>query len=495
MPVGSSPGIERISNDLRDAQSNLESSWLNSTLPEFIVKYLSRVVSSFSKPQRAPAFYTETVAWPVKKTRIAYENPWITVREDAVVRPDGVDGIYGVVETRGAAFVVAVDDRQRVALVRIDRHTTGESLEVPAGGLDNDSPLTAAQRELREEAGLDAAHWTPLATLNGLNGVARAKHHVYLASGLSSTGGETADQREEGILGLEWVDFDEALAMCSDGRITDAETVSSLGLARDKVTTRRTQEPSPAAGQPTALPASGRQQHATRTQAAVAKTPWYARDWARQLIALVIAVVGAVVASQLITGLGLVDDTWASQTLANLHAPLIVYALWGPCYLAMIMISFRGLQGDHLRRRLLETRMSSRWTSSPASWASTIVLIALVAVGALVLGGALGDNLVTSIAAALCLVGAWLMMLAYFALEYANMWANGRGIRFPDDYDGDSDRTLRDFMYAAIQINTTFGPGDLQFTTSTARSTVTAQSIVAFLFNTVIIALLIALVV
>ena len=54
---------------------------------------------------------------------------------------------------------------------------------------------------------------------------------------------------------------------------------------------------------------------------------------------------------------------------------------------------------------------------------------------------------------------------------------------------------MRDFVYAAMQVSTTFGPGDLQFTTSAARATVTAQSVVAFLFNTVIIALLIALVV
>ena len=274
--VGSSPGTLRILSPALAirAVSNLEPTSLKFTLESCPVKFwrmLSRRAHRLSRdrtPRRLeprcdntlenagrPAYrrpasgYVHPVAgcaprlgrmaWPVKQTRIAYENPWIRVREDSVVRPDGTEGIYGVVETGGAAFVVAVDDAQRVALVRLDRHTTGDSLEVPAGGLDDDAPLSAAKRELREEAGLRAATWTPLATLNGLNGVAGAKHHIYRATDLDPADDAGADQREEGILGLEWVDFDEALAMCGDGRITDAETVSSLAVARTHVEAMR----------------------------------------------------------------------------------------------------------------------------------------------------------------------------------------------------------------------------------------------------------------
>lgn len=428
------------------------------------------------------------MAWPVKQTRIAYENDWIRVREDAVVRPGGDDGVYGVVETGGAAFVVAVDDEQRVALVRIDRHTTGESLEVPAGGLDGDEPLIAAKRELREEAGLTAASWVPLASLNALNGVARARMHIFMATALSP-GDDAGDGRaEEGILSLEWVDFDEALAMCGDGRIADSETVAALALARGRVEAVRDA-------------AAAAQQDGDHEPAAAAaddaseqsgpRPPWYSYEWVRLGIAVALAIAGSVGLSRLFDLLGLTQSH--AEPLANLHEPLLVYALWGLLYTLITLLSYRGLRGDALRERLRRTRGSQQGSSSPAMWASTIVLIALVAVGALVLGGALGTSLLISVVAALCLVGAWLMMLTVFAVEYAHMWASGRGLRFPDDED--DTRSLRDFIYAAMQINTTFGPGDLQFTTSTARGTVTAQSVVAFLFNTVIIALLIALVV
>ena len=68
------------------------------------------------------------MTWPVTRTRVAYENPWIVVREDQVVRPDGSPGVYGVVEVRRpAVFVVALTDADEVVLVTVDRHTAGTS--------------------------------------------------------------------------------------------------------------------------------------------------------------------------------------------------------------------------------------------------------------------------------------------------------------------------------------------------------------------------------
>ncbi len=73
--------------------------------------------------------------WPVTASRTVYDNDWIEVVEDDVVRPDGSPGVYGVVRLRHpAVFVVALTDDDEVVLVTVDRHTTGPSVEVPAGG-------------------------------------------------------------------------------------------------------------------------------------------------------------------------------------------------------------------------------------------------------------------------------------------------------------------------------------------------------------------------
>ena len=171
------------------------------------------------------------MAWHTRSTRTMYENRWISVREDEITGPAG-DGIYGVVTMRHpAVFVVAVDARQRVCLVRLERYTTGSSLEVPAGGTEGEDPLVAAKRELREETGFTASEWTRLGVMNALNGIAVAPEHVYLARGLLRTQDHGRARREEGIVDVVWVPFAEAVAMIADGRITDGETIAALAYA------------------------------------------------------------------------------------------------------------------------------------------------------------------------------------------------------------------------------------------------------------------------
>ena len=67
----------------------------------------------------------EAHGWQVTRTRTAYENPWIRVREDEVVRPDGSAGLYGVVQLRRpAVFVVALTDDDAVLVVELYRYAT-----------------------------------------------------------------------------------------------------------------------------------------------------------------------------------------------------------------------------------------------------------------------------------------------------------------------------------------------------------------------------------
>ncbi|MBA8816454.1 8-oxo-dGTP pyrophosphatase MutT (NUDIX family) [Microbacterium halimionae] len=172
------------------------------------------------------------MAWHTQSTRTVYENHWIRVREDEVVGPHGT-GIYGVVEMQHpAVFVVAVDERQRICLLTLDRYPTNErSSEVPAGGSDGESPLIAAKRELLEETGYEAADWTWLGQMNALNGIANAPEHVFLARALTTATDATTSQHEEGIDLVEWIPFPEVLERIADGSITDGETIGALMYA------------------------------------------------------------------------------------------------------------------------------------------------------------------------------------------------------------------------------------------------------------------------
>ncbi|ADG73099.1 NUDIX hydrolase [Cellulomonas flavigena DSM 20109] len=175
------------------------------------------------------------MGWRTVSSRVVYENPWIRVREDDALAPDGRPARYGVVELRPSVFVVALTDDDEVVLVTTDRYTTGpHSIEVPAGGTDGQEPLVAAQRELAEETGLVAREWTRVGTVDALNGIARAVEHVFVARGLSpavDTATTRHEQAAEGITDVRTVPFAEVLQMMRTGRIRDGETVAAMALA------------------------------------------------------------------------------------------------------------------------------------------------------------------------------------------------------------------------------------------------------------------------
>lgn len=166
--------------------------------------------------------------WTTRSSRVVYANPWMTVREDDVVRPDGHDGIYGVVTTRVATGVVAVDDHDRVVLVGQWRYPLERySWEIVEGGTDEgEPPEGAAARELREEAGLVAAHWEPLGGPVHLSNCLSAEEgRLYVATGLTEVGADP-DGTEQ--LQRRWVPVDDAIARVEDGTVTDAMSVIAL---------------------------------------------------------------------------------------------------------------------------------------------------------------------------------------------------------------------------------------------------------------------------
>ena len=168
--------------------------------------------------------------WRRLSSRPIYENPWIRVREDQVIRPDGNPGIYGVVEIQNWAIgVVALAENGDTFLVGQYRYTLDlYSWEIPeGGGAKHETPLAAAQRELREEAGITAARWTYLGEVHLSNSVSDETGCVFLAEDLTY-GEAEPDGTEE--LGLWRLPFAEAVQRALTGDISDSLAV--IGLLR-----------------------------------------------------------------------------------------------------------------------------------------------------------------------------------------------------------------------------------------------------------------------
>ena len=164
-------------------------------------------------------------------TREVYRNNWMTVREDAIRRADGSDGIYGVVDKPTYALVVPLDG-DRLHLVEQFRYPLGmRRWEFPQGtapDLAETPPAELARRELREETGLRASEFTELGMLDVAPGLASQRGHVFLATGL--TEGEPERELEEQDMRTAWFSRTEVEKMISTGEISDAQSVAAYTL-------------------------------------------------------------------------------------------------------------------------------------------------------------------------------------------------------------------------------------------------------------------------
>ena len=170
--------------------------------------------------------------WQTVSSREVYDNAWISVREDEVVRPDGEKGIYGVVSMKNRAIgVLPLHEDGTVTLVGQFRYTMNEySWEIPEGGCPaGEEPIEAARRELREETGLVAAHIEPLGgEIHLSNSVTDERADLFVATGLSQQ--EMAPEGSE-KLSLKRIPLSKALEMVQNGEIRDGLSVVALLLA------------------------------------------------------------------------------------------------------------------------------------------------------------------------------------------------------------------------------------------------------------------------
>ena len=167
--------------------------------------------------------------WKVLKSRRDDSYRVFSIRTDRAVSPrtDKAYDFY-VLESVPWVNVIAVTPDEQVVLVRQYRHGVREvTLEIPGGLVENDdSPLAAAQKELREESGFEAERWIDLGSVHPNPAIQANRCHTYLALNAFRTGDLEQDDRED--IAVELAPLTGIPDLIRDGRITHALVLAAF---------------------------------------------------------------------------------------------------------------------------------------------------------------------------------------------------------------------------------------------------------------------------
>lgn len=125
--------------------------------------------------------------WQILSSRQCYGDPWVNVRRDEVIRPDGLRGTYCVIDLKPGVSVLAQDDDGDVYLTQEFHYGVGRvTLEVVSGGIEpGEDPLATAQRELQEEIGVRARQWIDLGVCDPFTANVVSPTRLFLARELA----------------------------------------------------------------------------------------------------------------------------------------------------------------------------------------------------------------------------------------------------------------------------------------------------------------------
>jgi 8-oxo-dGTP pyrophosphatase MutT (NUDIX family) len=170
--------------------------------------------------------------WHVKRSRIVFEDKWVTLRADDCLTPSGVEiAPFYVLEYPDWVHVVAVDTDDHVVLVQQYRHGYGGvTLELPGGVMDptDTDPAATAARELAEETGYTASSFQLLASLSPNPATHTNRVHVVLARSAQLT--QQAQSEPEETITVVRVPSDEVLRMALKGEMVHAQHVGLLAI-------------------------------------------------------------------------------------------------------------------------------------------------------------------------------------------------------------------------------------------------------------------------
>ena len=169
------------------------------------------------------------------ESRQIYRNRWMSLKEDWILRANGSEGLYSVIEKDDFVVIIPVENDE-IYLVEQYRYPLGQrTTELPQGSWEcsrDAAPEDVARGELKEETGLSAGKMEYVGYQKLAQGYSAQGYHIYLATELTFTGQQL--EEEEYGLTVKKIKISAFAQLIRDGKITDATSVTAFLLARTK---------------------------------------------------------------------------------------------------------------------------------------------------------------------------------------------------------------------------------------------------------------------
>lgn len=168
--------------------------------------------------------------YTITSSKQIYKNPWIEVVEDKVIRPDGSEGIFGIVDYVSGMSIVALDEHEQIFLAKEYYYVLGQDgIQTPTGGIDEgETAIEAAKRELLEETGCESDTWIDLGLVNPFTMIIKSPTPLFLALNTR----EKLKQPQDKLVSKVKVPFKKAVQMVMDGEITHAPSCVAILKAK-----------------------------------------------------------------------------------------------------------------------------------------------------------------------------------------------------------------------------------------------------------------------
>lgn len=170
-------------------------------------------------------------SWKTISSEIVLSNRWLDIIKNKVITPGGDEGEYFVYSSKPAVYILAFDGEAIYFIQQFRYPIKNYTLEIPAGSIEDGTPLESAKQELLEETNIKGNKWEDLGEFFALPGVSDKKFNLFLATELEVQEDSLKNvESNENIMKRVKYTIPQIKSIIKENQIKDIPTLACLNI-------------------------------------------------------------------------------------------------------------------------------------------------------------------------------------------------------------------------------------------------------------------------